>query len=146
MNRLWTSSRVAAAASAVVATVATLALSSPAQAAPTSWKVANGAAAATGTLEYRSVTTGRYADIVGGITVAASDGQCYYLRYYVAADLLGSGFNSPRLCGAGALPVESHSFLPLFGTRGFRFGLCRVAPGTPEEASFADLGTHCVRV
>ncbi|GIE79260.1 hypothetical protein Aph02nite_52100 [Actinoplanes philippinensis] len=119
---------------------------SPAMAAPAGWSVVNGAAAASGTTTYRSVAGGRYADVAGEISVGASDGQCYYLRYYVAADLLGQGANSARLCDQGVLPVESHAFLPLLGTRGFRIGLCRVAPGTPEEASIADLGAHCVRV
>ncbi|MEU4158900.1 hypothetical protein [Actinoplanes sp. NPDC026670] len=138
---MW-NTRIAVAAAAVLASVA---ISVPAQAAPVSWTVGNGAATAIGTLEYRSVAGGRYADVVGAISVAESDGQCYYLRYYVPADLLGRGFNSARQCGAGVLTVESHTFLSLFGTFGFRFGLCRVAPGTPEESSFADLGANCVR-
>ncbi|BEL09860.1 hypothetical protein Q0Z83_080510 [Actinoplanes sichuanensis] len=142
MNRMW-NARIAAVASAILLSAA---VSGPAQAAPVSWSVVNGAASATGTLEYRSVTAGRYADVVGAISVAESDGQCYYLRYYVPADLLGRGFNSARQCGEGVLPVESHTFLSLFGTYGFRFGLCRVAPGAPEEVSFADLGASCVRV
>jgi hypothetical protein len=146
MSRVWKSGRSVAAGLAILAAAALVAVSGPAQAAPATWAVANGAATATGTIEYRSVAGGRYADIVGAISVGKSDGQCYYLRYYVPADLLGRGFNSVRLCGEGVLPVESHPFLSLFGTFGFRFGLCRVAPGTADESPFADLGAHCVRV
>jgi hypothetical protein len=146
VNRMWNSGRVAAAAAAVVTFTGALAISGPAQAAPSAWSAVNGAATASGTLEYRAATGGRYADVAGAITVGDTDGQCYYLRYYVPADLLGSGFNSPRHCGEGTVPVESHVFLSTFLNRGFRFGLCRVAPGTPEESSFAELGAHCVRV
>jgi hypothetical protein len=146
MNRVRKSVRGVAAGPVILASAAVLAVSGPAQAAPATWAVANGAATATGTIEYRPVTGGRYADIVGAIAIGKSDGQCHYLRYYVPADLLGRGFNSARLCGEGVLPVESHAFLSMFGTAGFRFGLCRVAPGAADESPFVDLGAHCVRV
>ncbi|MEV4274838.1 hypothetical protein [Actinoplanes xinjiangensis] len=146
MSRVWSSGRAAAAGLTVLVSAAAVAVSSPAQAAPATWSAANGAATATGTIEYRGVPGGRYADIVGAISVGKSDGQCYYLRYYIPADLLGRGFNSARLCDEGVLPVEAHPFLSLFGTFGFRFGLCRVAPGTADESLFADLGAHCVKI
>jgi hypothetical protein len=146
MSRMWNSRRAATTASTVLLAAAGLVIAGPAQAAPTSWQTVNGAATAAGTLEYRAVSGGRYADVIGSISVPRTDGQCYYLRYYVPADVLGQGVNSPRHCGEGTVPVESHIFVSTFFTRGFRFGLCRVAPGTPEESSFADLGAHCVRV
>ncbi|MGC4808926.1 hypothetical protein ACLQ29_00135 [Micromonospora sp. DT228] len=135
-----------AATLAATAAVAAIAWASPAQAASTAtvpggFQAARGSATASGTLVFRAGWPGSYS-VTGTLTVSENDGQCYYVRYYLPTSLLGTGVNSSRQCGPGAVPMQRTLGVQLVNY-GVVLALCSTTPGAPEEATFVAPGANC---